>query len=347
MQNSLISVIVPVYNVEQYLDRCIKSIVLQTYSRIEIILINDGSTDNCLSICNSWSVKDNRIIVIDQQNAGLSAARNIGIEASKGEWILFVDSDDYIPNNAIEKYVNQIKDGVGVIEGNTRFLSSSQFDNYDTTFFRRPRVIKGNQLFENFYYRKNLISAWNKLIRKDIVVNSLFPTNRIGEDVKFVLDMSIYMEKNSLNLVQIPDILYFYTINPHGIMQSRTARLRLDSRYLVYEEATKYFELFGHLKSRIIYLDMWEEILSIKKEFDNKCSCLFRREDLRQEWYVFENNLPIEKFKLAKGFLEIWMVEKKIQYKLKSVVSKINEHTLILAKRVYLCYCRRFLKYNV
>ena len=91
-----ISVVVPIYNVERYLKRCIDSIINQTYDNLEIILVNDGSKDSCLNICNEYKKKDERVIVIDQPNAGLSGARNSGIEIATGEYISFIDSDDYI-----------------------------------------------------------------------------------------------------------------------------------------------------------------------------------------------------------------------------------------------------------
>ena len=97
--NSLISVIVPVYNAKKYLDRCIQSIINQKYKELEIILVDDGSKDNSLEICKSYADKDNRIQVIHKENAGVSAARNTGIEAASGDFIAFVDSDDYIDEN--------------------------------------------------------------------------------------------------------------------------------------------------------------------------------------------------------------------------------------------------------
>lgn len=98
----LISIIVPVYKVEQYLDRCVESLVRQTYSNIEIILVDDGSPDNCPQMCDRWAEKDNRIIVIHKKNGGLSDARNTGINRARGDYILFVDSDDYIVEDAVE-----------------------------------------------------------------------------------------------------------------------------------------------------------------------------------------------------------------------------------------------------
>ena len=103
MDNSLVSIIIPIYNVEQYLDRCIKSVINQTYKNIEIILVDDGSTDKCPEICDQYAQKDNRIVVIHKENGGLSSARNAGMKVLKGEYMLFADSDDWIKENTVEE----------------------------------------------------------------------------------------------------------------------------------------------------------------------------------------------------------------------------------------------------
>lgn len=106
MRESLVSVIVPIYNVELYLERCIKSIINQTYRNLEIILVDDGSPDRCPQICDEWCAKDERVKVIHKDNAGLGMARNTGIEHATGEYVYFVDSDDYIDNDTIEQVLN-------------------------------------------------------------------------------------------------------------------------------------------------------------------------------------------------------------------------------------------------
>ena len=108
MSKELISVIVPVYKVEQYLDKCISSIVNQTYDNLEIILVDDGSPDNCPKICDNWAEKDQRIKVVHKQNGGLSSARNEGIVVATGKYISFIDSDDYIDSQTYEKMIFSI-----------------------------------------------------------------------------------------------------------------------------------------------------------------------------------------------------------------------------------------------
>ena len=106
----LISVIVPIYNVEQYLDRCVKSIVEQTYTNLEIILVDDGSPDNCGAMCDSWAARDNRIKVIHKENGGLSDTRNAGLGIATGDFISFIDSDDWIESAFYEKLLTAIRE---------------------------------------------------------------------------------------------------------------------------------------------------------------------------------------------------------------------------------------------
>ena len=106
MKPGLVSVVLPIYNVEKYLDRCVTSVVNQTYRNLEIILVDDGSPDNCPTMCEAWAARDSRIKVVHKENAGLGMARNTGIENATGEYICFFDSDDYIAPDTIEKCFN-------------------------------------------------------------------------------------------------------------------------------------------------------------------------------------------------------------------------------------------------
>lgn len=119
--NELISVIVPVYNVEKYSERCIESIINQTYKNLEIILVDDGSPDTCPMICDEYAKKDDRIVVIHKENGGLSDARNAGIEIAKGEYFAFIDSDDYISEEFLSKLYMSLK-------SNSAFMSICNFD---------------------------------------------------------------------------------------------------------------------------------------------------------------------------------------------------------------------------
>ena len=118
-KHSLISVIVPIYKVQDYLKECIESIINQTYSDIEVILVDDGSPDRCPQMCDEWAKRDSRIRVVHKKNGGLSSARNAGLDVAKGEYISFVDSDDFICKDALENLYNRIKDdkSIGITSG--------------------------------------------------------------------------------------------------------------------------------------------------------------------------------------------------------------------------------------
>jgi glycosyltransferase involved in cell wall biosynthesis len=120
MNNKLVSIIIPAYNVENYISRCLDSVILQSYQNIEILVINDGSTDNTLSIIESYRVRDRRISLINQKNKGLSAARNVGLDVSQGDYIYFVDGDDFISEKTIELLVYfSGKNNLDITEGKT------------------------------------------------------------------------------------------------------------------------------------------------------------------------------------------------------------------------------------
>ncbi len=183
----LISVIVPIYNVEQYLDRCIKSIVNQTYRNLEIILVDDGSPDSCPDICDKWAEKDDRIVVIHQKNAGLSAARNSGLDMANGEFISFVDSDDALDCDMLAFLY-------GLIEQNDADISrcSYQFNFEDGTLREAEinteiRILEGEALMNdlcNTGYKCMVV--WNKLYKRDVIGNLRYDTSvKASEDYIF------------------------------------------------------------------------------------------------------------------------------------------------------------------
>lgn len=179
MNNPLISVIVPVYNVERYLEKCIKSICLQTFSDLEIILVDDGATDRSGAICDEWAMQDPRIRVIHKQNGGLSDARNAGINIASGGWYMFVDSDDTITPDTIERMYQ------AATEHNCEMAVCNMVRIYDdgaTEPFYAPAraltVLDGQQRFETLKQP----SACNKLFRADLFQDVRFPKGKFYED---------------------------------------------------------------------------------------------------------------------------------------------------------------------
>ena len=222
----MISVIVPVYKVEEYLSRCIDSILKQTYKNLEIILVDDGSPDNCGKICDEYALKDERIKVIHKQNGGLSSARNSGLDAATGEYVTFVDSDDWID----VAYVQTLKD---VLENTASDMSACIFcrtkgAEAERKFFNNiPEIITCEKYFSVLSENSYAGYACNKLFKKDIIEkNGIRFDEKIfnGEDFPFVLEYLRFAEKTAF----VKQDLYFYFFRGTSIMNS----IRLNERFM-------------------------------------------------------------------------------------------------------------------
>ena len=220
--SDLISIIVPVFKVEEYLDECIESIVNQTYRNLEIILVDDGSPDNCPQMCDEWAVRDSRIKVIHKVNGGLSDARNAGIEIATGDYIAFVDSDDFIKPDMLEKLhavlVKADADisacGILTCEGEKQ-----------TAWGCKDFVGSPEQIYELLYNDTAYpVAAWNKLYRRSCWENLRFPVGKTCEDA-FTTYQLIHGVRR---IVMIPDALYCYRIRPGSIMTSTFSIKKMD-----------------------------------------------------------------------------------------------------------------------
>lgn len=197
--DTLISVIVPIYNAEKYLKKCIESIINQDYKNIEIILINDGSVDSSEKICENYAKKDKRIKVIKKKNEGVSKARNIGIEISNGKWITFVDADDWIEKNYISYlYNNGIRTNseISLTTFPNKYIENS-YDNF-TSKKEDVQILKGNDAAKMMLYYKIVISSWNKMYKKEMLEQEKikFKENlSYGEGFEFVINAMIHSKK--------------------------------------------------------------------------------------------------------------------------------------------------------
>lgn len=191
MRTPLISVIIPVYNVEKYLHRCLDSVIAQTYQNLEIICVDDGSIDDSGKICDQYAVRDARIKVIHQENQGLSAARNRGLDAAEGEYIAFVDSDDYILEDMYKKMLDKLLNynvDLCVCQWQYEFSDGRQVvkrKNMDPTIYGRKASLE----FARFLYMGNyengvVVAAWNKLYRR-VLLDKIRFEGRIHEDEAF------------------------------------------------------------------------------------------------------------------------------------------------------------------
>ena len=189
--NPLISVIIPIYNVEKFLPQCIESVINQTYQTLEIILVNDGSADTCYDICLRYKDLDSRIIVINKKNEGVGPARNEGIRIAKGEYLYFLDSDDFLENNAFEKLSSYFKQGHDIILfGFNRVNESGDFLNKVLPpAIRTINLKKDKEELTKILRSGTGLAVWDKIIKKDIIKkHSLSFDNKIrGEDFTFII----------------------------------------------------------------------------------------------------------------------------------------------------------------
>ena len=178
IENPLISVLIPVYNVKRYLSECIESVINQTYQNIEILIIDDGSTDGSSYLCDLFAKKDERIIVIHTENRGLSSARNLGISSSRGSYLLFVDSDDWIESNAVETLFNVL------IENNVDVVAAKYCGEYINRTIHSPveeeriQVFRGNKILPTFVNGRFGDVTWNKLYVRNCFSEISFPEDR-------------------------------------------------------------------------------------------------------------------------------------------------------------------------
>lgn len=212
--DDLISVIVPIYNVERYVERCITSIICQTYNNLEIILINDGSTDNSLKICQKYAEIDGRIIIIDQENAGVSAARNAGLTIARGQWIGFVDSDDYIEPDFYECLIKKtFETDADVICCGVKTISESGdiIDHLSVKVIPKIELelIGDEMLYAYFHMTKRFLywSPWDKLIRAEIAKAHFFEVGKAyGEDFWYCLNC--LLDANKVYYIPLPKYNY-------------------------------------------------------------------------------------------------------------------------------------------
>ncbi len=217
---SLISVIVPVYKVEDYLDRCIKSILSQTFRDFELIIVDDGSPDKCPEMCDEWEKRDERIIVIHQKNQGLSAARNSGIKAAKGRYLTFVDSDDWIASDMLEILYDLIKKHNADISICDFRRTASESEIPHPVSEIKENIFNRNQFMDvilKIHSNRTIHYAWAKLYKKELIDNKHYPVGMLNEDVegmfKAVMRSSKIVETNAVG--------YYYYENDDSITRKK------------------------------------------------------------------------------------------------------------------------------
>ena len=253
----LISVIVPIYKVEPYLDHCVGSIVAQTYEKLEIILVDDGSPDNCPAMCDAWAAKDSRIKVIHKENGGLSDARNAGLAVATGEYISFIDSDDYIaPEFVAELHEAMLHTGADIAECATAYVDE------DGNILRQRNVAPVAQMDKLEALRRLVLedgiyqTVWNKLYRREVIDGILFEKGKHHEDDFWTYQIFDRMEK--LAVAERP--MYYYLQRSGSIIGAGYTVKRLDgleARFLRMSALQKYKELACLTRQQFAFDCLW------------------------------------------------------------------------------------------
>lgn len=299
-----ISVIIPVYKVEPYLDRCLQSVIKQSYTSLEIILVDDGSPDNSGEMCDTWAQKDSRIKVIHKENGGLSSARNTGLTIATGKYVFFVDSDDWITKDALAYLIQLIEDtdadivsGSYVItDGSSKYIS--QHNKY--------RIMNREEALE--YYLKIGMSrrisdypAWGKLYKKELIDKIQFPVGQLYEDVATVYRLIMSCKQ----YVKSEKIIYYYYKNNNSITHNKFLMKDLDAikvgEELVNESINENSKIQKYARQKMIrgyfscickmYMYGIDESVEQPEMIMNMC-----REKLKNNyWYLLFSGLPVSR----------------------------------------------------
>ena len=280
--NELVSVIVPVYKTEKYLNHCINSIVGQTYNNLEIILVDDGSPDRCPAICDLWKEKDERIKVFHQVNAGGGQARNLALDKSKGKFVIFVDSDDYIAPFMIEFLYKQFQDDVDIVECGYCIThnDNAEFDE-ESEGYRWESFGAEEAVLENIKDRMFRQIIWNKMYRKSVVGDVRFPVRKNIDDEFWTYQVL----GNARKVIYTNKVLYAYRQQEHSVMHSLNAVRRfqaLEAKLQRHEYICKYMPALKNesicniwftclYQGQLLLInsnkDIWKELTEILKKY--------------------------------------------------------------------------------
>lgn len=267
----LLSVIIPVYNTENYLRECIESIRSQSYSNLEIILVDDGSTDSSGNICNEYASLDNRIVSIHKKNGGASSARNIGLDIARGEFITFIDSDDVIIGNALYEKVFNIFDEnplINIIQFGVIFKYNSPLETQKAIL---PKVYETpKKIFEGFLNYELHASCCDKIFRSNIIKNIRFVEGSICEDIAFIPDLI----QNGAIIKTINEGWYGYRYREGSVSKSQNSPYwRLFSILKSHYKFLNFGSQYKELQTSIIkwYLNIyWGTLASIRTQYPTK-----------------------------------------------------------------------------
>lgn len=272
MKDKLITIIVPIYNVEKYLAQCIESIISQTYKKIEIILVNDGSSDSSGKICEHYANIDNRIKIINKKNGGLSSARNIAMQKCSGKYIMFVDGDDIISEKTIELLYQNI------INNSSDISTCKMVPFYDDDLTITKKIQKNHKIrnhcrtlnteqsLKMLLYHKMITNSANaKLYSKKLFEKIKYPEGEICEDLATTYKIFSSAKRVSFN----SNIMYFYRQRKHSIMHTKNEK-RLSALDFAKEETRFVTSKYPKLKNAATYREFMESVFLLKAGYQSK-----------------------------------------------------------------------------
>ena len=316
----IISIIVPIYNVERYLSRCIESILNQSFKEFELILVNDGSLDNSGEICDIYASKDDRVKVIHKKNGGVSSARNVGVSTANGEYIGFVDPDDYIDKEMYYKLYRLCIDNdsnIAICRFNREINGKLQNIGSTEEIIELNNIEAMNELFKGNLYR---FSLCNKLFSKKCFNNVSFPEGRIHEDLSTTYKLFV----NSRKASYINYCGYIYVRRENSISTSTYSEKRLQA-FIGWDEiidfmSRNYSELIEQVIATFIYwcMDNISYILNQVDDYNDVKKCLntIRIYTIKYHLYIKQNKIL------------------SLKYKLKVIIFNLNIYLLILQRKL-------------
>lgn len=290
MEEDKISVIIPVYNTELYLRRCLESVINQTYTNLQIIIIDDGSTDNSLKICTEYAQNDNRLIVYSQNNRGVSAARNKGLDMATGDYIAFVDSDDFIENDMFAKLLNtMVNNEADIIVCGIKVYSETSESGH---FIDKGCVVKNEILNRNEMFDKLIIDDfWHYVMTQvKLYKSQIFDNLRFTEEYIYEDEIIFHRIVDKCNkIVTIEDKMYCYRCNSESITKKGVS-IRVMDKVKAFEDRLEYFDT--NYKNDLIMEKMannlWGTIITYFFKFDNSIE---NEKYLKRAYKSFRNSL--------------------------------------------------------
>lgn len=318
--NDLISIIVPVYKVEKFLDECVQSLVDQTYKNLEIILVDDGSPDKSPQMCDEWAKNDSRIKVLHKQNSGVCDSRNAALDVFAGRYVSFVDSDDVALPSYIETLYNALQSyadcgiasccAVQYDGSQTKPIFNENWEHSDVRF------VEPMDFADNMLTMQSQHTVWCKLYHRSMFDNTRFRHLYANEELFLALDMHKRIEQEGIRVVELPDKLYYYRINPDGICHSTGYKFALTEtacRELLLNELKDIKPIAYEFYKKMLLLDYLSTIHAklTDKEADIPYNTYCDKLDIYSNMYAYKV-LKIKEFALFLSLKYLPLIVKSI-----------------------------------